>query len=121
MWLKAKSHVLATASPMPNGIEDWKGYMSFIEHEDADTWWSAQSLKELDFAEGQNLFDMPYWHHAAKLQLTTKAIKDWILAIRLDPVTKELRLAQVWEHVLLRRTKSITIPLQNGEKIGDLS
>ena len=51
MWLKAKFHVLATASPMPNRIEDWKGYMSFIEHEVADNWWSAQFLTELDFAE----------------------------------------------------------------------
>ena len=31
-WLKAKFHILITATPIPNGIDDWKGYMPFIEH-----------------------------------------------------------------------------------------
>ena len=47
-WLNAGFHVLATASPMPNGITDWSGYRPFIEHKDADQWWIPESLVEPD-------------------------------------------------------------------------
>ena len=29
-------YVMVSAPPMPNGIADWAGYMSFTEHPDAD-------------------------------------------------------------------------------------
>ncbi len=47
-WLRANFHILITATPMPNGIDDWKGYMPFIEHQDADQWWSDASLNEMN-------------------------------------------------------------------------
>ena len=29
---------LITATPIANGIDDWKGYMPFVEHPDAEKW-----------------------------------------------------------------------------------
>ena len=75
-WLRAKMHVLVSATPMPNGITDWAGYTSFIEHPDAGQWWSEDSLEQMGFEEDMNPFDLPDDHPAAKLRLTKRAYKD---------------------------------------------
>ena len=117
-WLSAAFHILITATPIPNGIEDWRGYMPFIQHKDADQWWAEDSLDEMEFEGDENPFDLDDAHPAAKLQMTSQAARDWIFANRIDPATKGLYLSRVWERCMLRRTYSSRVPFEVGPTIG---
>ncbi|KAF6227951.1 hypothetical protein HO133_007679 [Letharia lupina] len=103
----------------PNGVEDFRGYMPLIEPHGAEKWWSPESLREMNFKEDENPYDVPDDHPAAKLQITTKAVKEWIFALRVDPVTKGVRLAKMWKRILLRRIFSGQVPFNDGRKISD--
>ena len=65
-----------------------------------------------------NPFNLDDTHPAAKLQMTSRATRDWIYATRIDPATKGLYLARVWEKCMLRRTYSSRIPFDVGPTIG---
>ena len=104
--LYASKYIIVTATPMPNGVESFGGYMPFLESREADEWWSPESLADMDFEEDANPYDLADDHPAAKLQLTRKAVKDWIYALRVDPVTKGARLQKIWKRVMIRRTNS---------------
>lgn len=118
-WLRARMYVMVSATPMPNGIIDWAGYMAFIEHPDANDWWKENSLHDMHFAADLNPFDVPDDHPAAKLRLTQRAYRDWIQRAGVDPVTKGRHLAQIWKRVLLRRTHSSRVPFEGGSRIGE--
>ena len=45
--LDLRMYVMVSAPTMPNGIADWAGYMSFIEHPDADLWWEEASPRAM--------------------------------------------------------------------------
>ena len=117
-WLKANFHILVTAIPIPNGIEDWKGYMPFLEHQDAESWWTRDALDGMGFEEDMNPYAFDDGHPAAKLQMTTRATRDWIYANRIDPAMKGLYLSKVWQKCMLRRTYSSQIPFKTGPTIG---
>ena len=117
-WLKAQFHILVTATPIPNGIDDWRGYMPLIEHQDADAWWTPGSLAVMGFAEDRNPYELDDGHPASKLQMTTRAARDWIYAARIDPTMKGIHLAWVWQRCMLRRTYSSRIPFGTGPTIG---
>ena len=117
-WLYASKHIIVIATPMSNGVEDFRGYMPFLEFREADEWWSPESLADMDFDEDANLYDLADDHPAAKLQLTRRAVKDWIYALRVDPVTKGARLQKIWKRVMIRRTNSSMISFENGRRIG---
>lgn len=93
--------------------------MPLIEPHGAEKWWSPESLREMNFKEDENPYDVPDDHPAAKLQITTKAVKEWIFALRVDPVTKGVHLAKMWKRILLRRTFSSQVPFNDGRKISD--
>ena len=76
-WLKVGMYVVVSATPMPNGIEDWAGYMSFIEHLDADQWWEEASLNAMGFAHVLNPYDVNSNHPAAKLVRTEHWAAAW--------------------------------------------
>lgn len=61
---------------MPNGVDDFEGYMFFVEPIDAAGWWSPVGLKALHFTEGQNPYDLPNDHIATALQCIAKAAKE---------------------------------------------
>ena len=46
----------------------------------------------MNFDKDINSFDLVNDYSAAKLQLTRRAIKNWIYALRVDTVTKSARL-----------------------------
>lgn len=117
-WLGASKHFFISATPMPNGIDDFRGYMLFIEPWKADQWWSERNLTEWNFAADANPYDLPDDHPATKIQLTSAAVKDWIFTYRIDPATKGAHLAKLWKRVLLRRTFSSRVPFHHGKNIG---
>ena len=62
--------------------------MPFVEHKDADLWWSDDSLEEMSFEEDMNPYNLANNHPAAKLQMTTRATQDWIYANRIELAMK---------------------------------
>ena len=68
-WLKARFHILATATPTPNGVNDWVGYMPFIEIRDdlRDGSYAGVDLKTLD------PFELDDDHLAAILDIYRKS------------------------------------------------
>lgn len=48
-WIKAQKHAMATVTLVPNGYKDFSGFLSFIESPEADTWWSAENCRRMDF------------------------------------------------------------------------
>ena len=88
--------------------------MPFIEHKDADLWWSDDPLEETSFEEDMNPYDLADDHLAAKLQITTRATQDWIYANHIELAMKGSYLSWVWLQCLLRRTYSSRIPFHTG-------
>ena len=119
LWLAAYHYIMLTATPIPNGVADWGGYMPFIEPKDADLLWGEESLRNLGFAADQNPFDLHDQHPAAKLQFTTRAFKDWVAHRRIEPVRQGAHLERIWRKAILRRTMSSSIPFHGGRLIRD--
>lgn len=118
-WVEATDHIMISASPIPNGIQDWMGYMEFIEPFDAEHWWSRPSLQQMNFDEDEDPFVLDDDHPAAKLQITKAAVKDWILTSRINPAEKGVRLAKIWKKMVVRRTPQSRIPFGSGVRIAD--
>ena len=119
LWLNALRYIMISATLIPNGISDWLGYMPFAEPFDADEWWSERSLAEMRFRDDEDPFSVPDEHVAAKLQLTVRAVKDWILTHRIDPAEQGFRMAKMWKKLVIRRTPQSRIPFGTGRKIAD--
>ena len=118
-WLNAPRYIMISATLIPNGITDWSGYMPFVEPFEAEEWWSERSLREMNFEEDEDPFSVFDDHPAAKLQLTTRAVKDFILTHRIGPAEKGFRLAKLWKQMIIRRTPQSLIPFGTGRKIAD--
>ena len=118
-WLRASRHIMVSASLIPNGIADWYGYMSLVQAFDAEDWWSDASLSEMHFQSDQDPYLLADDHPAAKLQLTKRAVKDFILTHRVNPAEQGARLARIWKKLVIRRTPQSQIPFRNGDKIAD--
>ena len=118
-WLKANFHVLITGSPIPNGIHDFLGYMPLLEPHDAEELWSPNRLLDMGFEEDENPFELPDDHPATRLQMTTKAVKEWCMRPSIEPVTRGAWLRKIWKKILIRRTFHSCIPFENGDRLGD--
>ena len=45
-WLKPQEkYIIISATTIPKGIDDWIGYMPFVQSEDADFWWSPRYVE----------------------------------------------------------------------------
>lgn len=73
-WLNAHFHILASATPIPNGISYWLGYMTFIEPSNAGQMWSQESLDRLGLDELSNPFLLPKDHPGYALCSTRRAV-----------------------------------------------
>lgn len=67
--------VLATASIMPNRLEDFRGYMEFIQA-DPDLW---ERIDEWGVSDIVNPYALDDNHPAAALQLTYQAMRKFII------------------------------------------
>lgn len=84
-WLAPDHIVLATASILPNSIDDFRGYMSFIDMENRGLW-SDESLKKLGVDASCNPFLLDDDHPAAVLRLTSEASEEFITGPDADKV-----------------------------------
>ena len=83
-WLPSQKYVFVIATPMQNGIEDLEGYMPFFEPKEGESWWSEKSLRELQFDEDRDIYNLADDYPAAKLQFTRKAVQEWIFLVRVS-------------------------------------
>ena len=94
-WLNATDYVMVSATPIPNGIDYWLGYMTFIEPFQAEGWWLERSLRQMNFREDMDPFLLPDEHPAAKLRINKSATKDWILTRQISPAEKGVQLSNM--------------------------
>ena len=119
-WLDADFHIMVTATPIPNGVYDFQGYMSFIENRQSNEWWDAGELRQYGLTDQLNPFDdIDDNHPAARLRLTSTAANDYIFNSNIQVAVQGRRLAAIWKVVLIRRTNSSRIPFGNGPSIGE--
>jgi hypothetical protein len=116
-WLRPKWNILVTATPIFNSYNDLAGLHPFFLPTDNDAMWD-------DVPPQLNPFDLPADHEHAKLILSREAIRRFILGgnhelVGPDNVVRGLRLRKVWQHMMIRRTLSSSIPFQGGRCIGD--
>ncbi len=86
-WLKATFHILATAISISNGINDWLGYMPFIEV--SDTLWEPRQDIDLDTLDPFALEDNDPF---AVLRYTQEAVRRFILPRNITSVLQGSRL-----------------------------
>ena len=82
-WLKASFHILATASVLPNSIQDFDGFMKFVNM--GQDLWSDESLARLKVSKTVNPFDLPDEHPATILRLTARAVSTFITGDTANP------------------------------------
>ena len=116
-WVQAKFHVLASATPIPNGINDWLGYMKFIEPLDAETKWSLENLARWGCDEHTDPFFLA--GPGAALCFMYRAVKDFVVRSTIDHTTQGRRLNHLWKHTMVRRNLASRIPFNNGPRIGE--
>lgn len=118
-WLQASFHVLATASVLPNGINDFDGYMHFVDM-NRDLW-QNDNLAKLKVEKSVNLFDLPDNHPAAVLRMTIQAVKTFITGEDANRDNAGFYLQKVWEKCLIRRTYASKDPkdINLGKAIGE--
>ncbi len=82
-------------------------------------WCSQDSLDSMSFQDDQDPFTVPDEHPAAMLQMTKRAVKDFILTQRFNPAEQGVRLTKLWKQTVIRRTPQSRIPFNTGRKIAD--
>jgi SNF2 family DNA or RNA helicase len=72
-WLSAVFIILATASVIPNRIDDFRGYIRLIEVDSNQ--WDLVNLQRLGISRDTNVFELPDDHDAVFLRMTTYAVE----------------------------------------------
>ena len=73
----------------------------------------------MQFEQDLDPFLLSNDHSAVKLQLTKRAIKDWILTHRINSIKQEIRLTKIWKQLIIRRTSQSRISFRTDIKIVD--
>ena len=117
--LDADFHILATATPIPNGVEDFKAYMPLLESRSVESWKVALP-KRYDYdtiVPYLDVFDdIP---KVSRLRVTAESANDCIFTSATTTEDKGRFLGKIWEKVLIRRTAQSRIPFHHGKKISN--
>jgi hypothetical protein len=116
-WLNASFHILATASVLPNGIQDWDGFMKFVDI--GRNLWSDENLARWNVTKNVNPFELADNHPAAKLRLTSKAVEAFITGETAKKAKSGFYLQKIWTKCLIRRTYASADPLDASKTIGE--
>lgn len=120
LWLDLNFHFFASATPIPNGIEDLAGYVKFIAPKDGgESLWTKESLKKMDIKRKADPFFLDDDHPGTKLRITEHGIKQYLLHGGIPVQAQGQRLAMLWTKFMLRRTNASRIPIGVGPTIGD--
>lgn len=118
-WLSTSFNILATGTPIPNGPDDIKGLLPFLERPESESWWTPAILKDMGVDSKVNPYSLSDDHPAARLRITARAVDYWIHSSRWSSVEKGQRIHQIWKRCMIRRTHSSMIPFKTGRVIGD--
>jgi hypothetical protein len=116
-WMKARFIILATATVISNRIDDFTGYIKFIEPT-KDLWTDENMAKWNIDPKTTNPFLLPDDHPAAVLRTTTRAVQKWITDEGLDQDKTGYYLAMIWKRIMIRRTYASPNPADPSRKIG---
>lgn len=101
---------------LPNSIEDFNGYMHFIDM-NRDLW-EADKLLSWGVTKDVNPYTLPDDHPAAILRMTTQAVVRFITGENARKKSAGFYLQKVWAKCLIRRTYASEDPLLPGTTIG---
>ncbi|KAM0123353.1 hypothetical protein ACHAP3_011196 [Botrytis cinerea] len=118
-WLEPTFQILATATVLSNRIEDFGGYMKFIETD--KNLWNDENLTKWGLAERGdfNPFTLPDDHPGAVLRLTQRAVERWITGPKKDNRNSGHYLSKIWKKVMIRRTYASPNPRHPEKKIAE--
>jgi hypothetical protein len=118
-WLNSPFILLVTASVLPNRIEDFAGYIPFLEP--LEELWSSENLQKWGKVDGPNLNPFLFADDdpACCLRMTTRAVKRWITGEKKNLKKAGYYLGMIWEQCMIRRTYASPNPQYPEQKIGD--
>lgn len=116
-WLKAEFVLLATASVLPNSIQDFAGYIRFIEND--NTLSQPEKLAAIGVDKDINPFILPDNHTAVALRLTSIAVEKFITSTSKHKDQAGHYLSKIWAQCMVRRTYASPDPQDPARKVGD--
>lgn len=75
-WLDSDFHLLLSATPLYNSINDFKGYVRFLVT--CPFIWTAEHLAAYGLHEHSNLYDLEFEQSGSHLQVTAEAMNKFI-------------------------------------------
>lgn len=126
--LQTPFHIMLTATPIPNGIDDWKGYVEFIKPSDmSDDSMDPEQVRKMKLPKHIKPRDFNPFHEdlvsrehpAAWIRFTMRAAQEHIFSTSVSDEIKGINLHSIWKSCLMRRTNSSMIPFNTGRKISD--
>lgn len=124
--LKAQFHLILTATPIPNGASDWRGYVNFVRPAAVkDEWWEPESLNKwvnkdnVDLKNFDPFEDVTDRNPAALLRYTMRAAQEFIFKGNVWSETKGINLLKIWRTCMIRRTNQSRIPFLSSNLIGN--
>jgi hypothetical protein len=99
-WLYPKFIILATTSVLPNSINDFKGYISFLQLD--PQLWSSENLQKWNVTKHVNPYQLNNDHPAMVLQIIYHAIQTFIIE-HPDATKAGLYLRKIWRKCMIRR------------------
>jgi SNF2 family DNA or RNA helicase len=116
-WLKAKFHLIISATIFYNSIMDFKGYVGLIVPPDADSVWdNSDALTALGITATTNPFLLTDDHPAAFLKLTHRAMNKYVFTSNVTVTVASVQLRKLLPHLMVRRTLRSSVEC-NGKHI----
>lgn len=123
-WLNAQFLILATASVAPNRVNDFQGYMEFVDT--GIDLWTDENLRKWEVTDKINPYELADNHPAACLRYTTKAVKKFITNVDkakkpspAPPDKSGFYMSMVWQRCMIRRTYASKNPAKPNHLIGE--
>ncbi|OBT70727.1 hypothetical protein VF21_10289 [Pseudogymnoascus sp. 05NY08] len=116
-WMQPPFTILATATVLPNGINDFEGFVNIIQ---ANTdLWTLENLQQWGVRRDVNPYEPPDDHPAAVLRMTLHAVHTWITGPNASLEKRGFYLEKAWKRCLLRRTYASKDPSDHNKVIGE--
>ncbi|OBT86740.1 hypothetical protein VE02_06275 [Pseudogymnoascus sp. 03VT05] len=116
-WMQPEFTILATATVLPNGINDFEGFVNIIQPKSEI--WTAENLEKFGVNWDVNPYELSDDHPAASLRLTLHAIQTFITGPDASLEKRGFYLQKAWKRCLLRRTYASQDPSDPNKIIGE--
>lgn len=117
-WLDSPFWLLMSATPFPNSILDFEGYIPFVHASPTDE--HLEQISQAGITLETNVFALPRPHRFEWTQVNDAAYDKFIKGKSIAVNVKTERLRQVLSQIMIRRTYASRIPFDIGKPIGSL-